>query len=260
MTLTLERVRVTAGKKALIRDLSATIPAAAITAVLGRNGAGKSSLLRALAGVAPLANGRVLLADAGSGTGVLDLATLGPLDRARHAAWVPAHTPVPFDFKVIDLVVLGRFARHQGRPQRTDVLAAEAALATVGAAALAHRIVTSLSSGEQARAAIARGLAAETPIILLDEPTANLDVAAALTLMQTLAVLAAAGRTIVLSLHDLTAAWRFADHALCLDEGALLAAGAPKAVLSPEVLARAFHVKAAPAKTPDGRETLVFDV
>lgn len=260
MTITLEGVAVVAGEKTLIRAVSATLPAHAVTAVIGRNGAGKSTLLRAIAGLAPLAAGRILLGDGAAPPGAVDLQSLTARERARHTAWVPTHTQIPFDYKVLDLVVIGRFARHQGRPQRADLCAAEAALTTVGAAALATRSVSSLSSGELARVAIARGLAAETQVLILDEPTANLDVAAALSLMQTLRALAAAGRTVVLSVHDLTAAWRFADHALCLDDGTLLASAAPRAVLTPELLAAAFHVKAAVARAPGGGDTLVFDI
>lgn len=259
MKIVVDKVSIAAGHKTLVEDLSLVLPSASVSVVLGRNGAGKSTLLRALAGVAPLSGGSIHFEHLDTLRATINLHTISAAERARYAAWVPTHSAIPFAFKVLDLVILGRFAKHQGRPSRSDRCAAEAALVTVGAAALAQRSIASLSSGELARVAIARGLAAETPVLLLDEPIANLDVGAALALMQTLKTLATAGRTIVLSLHDLTAAFRFADYAACLADGQLVAAGPAKTVLSPLVIHQTFQVKASPAQTADGRETLVFD-
>lgn len=233
-----------------ILDLEALqLPAGRMNVLVGPNGAGKSTLLRAMASLLTPTTGQLRVF--GSAVSAMD-----PKLRAQTLAWVPDHHDAPFPYTVRDVAIMGRFPWHGGRSTSADRDRADAALSSLGIEALAHRTLPTLSSGERQRAMLARAIAGDAPLLLLDEPTASLDIGAALALLAFLKQLAAAGRTIVASLHDLTLAARFADHVLVLHDGKRAAAGAPTEALAPPVIRTVFGVAAAPARTPDGKETL----
>ncbi len=240
------------GARAVLERVDASFARGTVTALVGPNGAGKTTFLRTLAGLTRASAGSVEIEGS-------NVATMTAQARALRLAWVPTPEPPPFPYTVLETVKLGRFARHEGRPRAADEEAALRSLAAVGLPTFASRLVTELSGGELARVAVARGLAAETDLVLLDEPTASLDVAAALRLLILLRQLAAAGRTIVLSLHDLSVAYRYADHVVMLGAGRVVAAGPPRDALTPASLRAAFGVSAQIARTADGREALFFD-
>ncbi len=217
--LILDGLTVHAGGKALIDGVSATLAPGQFTAVVGPNGAGKSTLLRALAGIAP-AQGHMRLGDT-------DLRALRPIERARRIACLPQSHELAWDMRVADMVALGRFA-YGATPDRLradDRAAIAQAMTTAGCTALADRSVTSLSGGEQALACFARVLAADTPVLLADEPAAALDPANQYRALETLADLARSGRTVVAVLHDLSLVAQFADAILWLGGGRLVAHG-----------------------------------
>ena len=165
------------------------------------------------------------------------------LERARTVAWVPAVELDAAGFKVLDIVILGRQSLHQGYPKPEDAVKARAALDFVEALGLQDRQVDSLSQGERKRVAIARGIAADTPVIFFDEPTANLDIEMELSLMAKLQSLADQGRTIVASLHNLDLAYRWASHCICLNKGRIVKSGTPHHVLTGELVADVFQVR-----------------
>ncbi len=204
-----------------------------VTALIGPNGAGKTSLLRAVAGLT-------------SGPGIVRLDG-NPLSPATHA-YLPAEREIAWPIRVADAVALGL-----GRP---DSRAVEAALTRTAILAFADRPLTQLSTGERARVLLARALVGRPRLLLLDEPIANLDPAHALAILGLLRAEAAAGTIVVLSLHDLTLATRFADRLLLLDRGSLIADGPPAVVLTPAHLATTFGIRAGadgwePLPTPD---------
>lgn len=191
------------GKK-LLDELSLTLTSGAIHLILGPNGAGKTLLLRCIAGVLQPSAGTV---------------SRLPL------SWTPLSSDLPFAFTVRDLVIMGRYPTHKGFPGVTDRKRADAALQRLGMLEFAERSYNSLSRGEQTRADIARAIAADAPLLVLDEPFANLDIDASLSIMQLFHELRQEGRTLVLSHHDLYSARELGTDLVFLKKGRLVAAG-----------------------------------
>ncbi|MGP8072710.1 MAG: ABC transporter ATP-binding protein [Thermoplasmata archaeon] len=223
-----------------VRSVSLSVPRGEVLALAGPNGSGKSSLLRAIAGLEPLSEGTVHLL--GRSLGSLSLR-----ERARVVAWMPQEEAAGDNVPLVDYVRYGRFAHIPPlAPERAaDVRAVAAALADADVTEFARRGVQELSGGERQRARLARVLAQETPILLLDEATAHLDVGHQLDLLVRIRRIARRdGRAVILALHDLNLAARFADRVAVLSHGQLVAEGAPAAILSPELLARVWGVVA----------------
>jgi iron complex transport system ATP-binding protein len=232
----------------VLRDVSFSIAAGELVGLCGPNGAGKSTLLRLLLGLHAPASGRVILA----GT------PLGALSRrqiARHAALLPQDAPADIPLSVREAVSLGRLP-HLGRMQpetAADVEAVARALAATDTAALAERPIAELSGGERHRVHLARALAQEAPLLLLDEPIAGLDIAHQLAAMDLLRATVDAGHAVVVALHDLALAGRRCDRILLLAGGTLAADARPADVLTPETLARVFGVHATVRLDASGR-------
>ena len=226
------------GGRRVLETVSFAVRPGERVALVGPNGAGKTTLLRAITGLIPYAGGLELKGR--------PVRAWRPRDRAREVALVRQQADLAVEFTASEIVALGR-APHLGWTQRLrgeDRAAVEAALEAVDLGALASRPVTQLSGGEQQRVALAQALAQDAPLLLLDEPTAHLDVRHQLDLLDRLGALAAAGKTIVAALHDLDRAAAFADRLWVLAEGTLLADGPPAEVLTPATLRRAFGVEA----------------
>jgi iron complex transport system ATP-binding protein len=223
----------------VLRGLDFVARPGELTAVIGPNGAGKTTLLRALGGLIPSAAGAALLD--GLGIGALD-----PKELAQRLAYLPQDRIVHWALAVRAVVALGRLPhRSVGAGESpADKAAIDAALAATDVAHLAGRPVPELSGGERARVLIARALAQEPRALLADEPVAGLDPAHQLTLFRHLAALAAAGRTVVLALHDLSLAARFCHSIALVHQGRTIAAGPPEQVLTPEHLAAAYGITA----------------
>jgi len=232
----------------VLRDVGFAIGAGELVGLCGPNGAGKSTLLRLLLGLHTPSAGRVMLA----GT---PLAGLSRRQIARHAALLPQDAPVDVPLSVREAVALGRLP-HLGRLQAetaADVEAVTRALAATDTTALAERPLTELSGGERHRVHLARALAQEAPLLLLDEPIAGLDIAHQLAAMDLLRATATAGRAVLVALHDLALAGRRCDRILLLADGALDADAPPAAVLTRDTLARVFGVRADVRLDPTGR-------
>jgi len=200
-----------------------------LVALVGPNGAGKSTLIQALAGLLP-ARGMV------SWNGQA-LSRILFAERGRQLAWVGQEAHFEFAFPVREVVAQGRYAWGD------DPAGVAEALAELDLTFLAERPVTRLSGGERHRVGLARALATRAPIQLWDEPVAQLDVRHALEVMRLARRLADAGGTVVVSLHDLRAAYRF-DRVLVLDRGRLVGFGKPHEVLTASLLRQVFRVEA----------------
>jgi iron complex transport system ATP-binding protein len=200
-----------------------------LVALVGPNGAGKSTLIQALAGLLP-AQGQVYW----NGQ---SLSRILFTERGRQLAWVGQEAHFEFAFPVREVVAQGRYAWGD------DPGGVAEALAELDLTFLAERPVTRLSGGERHRVGLARALATRAPIQLWDEPVAQLDVRHALEVMGLARRLADGGSTVVVSLHDLRAAYRF-DRVLVLDRGRLVGNGKPHDVLTAPLLRQVFRVEA----------------
>lgn len=237
----------------IINEVSLLFRAGQLTAVIGPNGAGKSSLLRVLAGLQRVSTGKVTL----DGT---NLTSIPRRTLAGRLSFVPQSSQFPFAFTVREVVATGRNP-HIGRFQRErteDRESIERAFALTDIAHLANRVVTELSGGELQRVMIARSLATKPDIILLDEPTANLDPAHALDVLELCRSLAAAGTLVVLTTQDLGMVIRYVDRIAMMKSGAVVATGTSDDVLTDSTLYSVFGVRAVWAVTAEGEHALVF--
>ncbi len=208
-----------------------------MVALVGPNGSGKTTLIRTLAGTIKPAAGIVSLDSA-------DLNILSRATIAQRCAYLPQHTLTDFQIRVEDVVALGRYP-HLGAwtaMRKADYEAVAWAIDRVGLTALRGRTLPTLSGGERQRVFIARALAQEAPILLLDEPISGLDIGRQLELMTLLADLNAGGRSILASLHDLRPALEFFPQAILLDHGRIEDSGTTEQVIFGRALSTAFRV------------------
>ncbi|MCZ1005600.1 ABC transporter ATP-binding protein [Streptomyces lydicus] len=223
-----------------------------ITGLVGPNGSGKSTLLRTVYRHLTPTAGRVLLA----GT---DLRELSAVRSARHVAALPQERQSEFELTVREVVAMGRtpYKRAFAGDDATDRDTVARALADVGMAAAAGRRFTALSGGERQRVLLARAFCQDPDVLVLDEPTNHLDIRHQVEL---LALLRAQRRTTLVSLHDLNAAASVCDRLHVLHAGAVIASGPPREVLTPDLLAEVFGVRAAVVDHPlTGDPLIAFD-
>jgi iron complex transport system ATP-binding protein len=220
-----------------VRGVSFAAEPGAIVGLIGPNGSGKTSLLRAIAGTIAPAHGTVHLGD-------VDLARLGAAERARLIATVPQGTRMPEGFSVGEVVLMGRSPHLPPLAAEgpRDFQIAQQAMAAAAVAEFAERRIGELSGGEQQRVLIARALAQQPHVLLLDEATAHLDLRHQTALMAVTRRLARDGLIVIAALHDLNLAAQYADRLLLLHNGALLAHGSPADVLTPARLHEAYGV------------------
>jgi iron complex transport system ATP-binding protein len=224
-------------QRAVLRDLSLEIPAAATTAILGPNGSGKTTLLRLLLGFLRPRQGTILLAG-------LPLDRYSRRERGQLIGLVPQDEHIPFDFSVLEYVLLGR-APYLGplqMPGKADHREAQEALHMAGLAHLQERPLPNLSGGERQLAVVARALAQKPRILLLDEPTAHLDLGNRGRLLAIMQDLAAKGTTMVLTTHDPNLASSVAEFTVLMRQGEILDVGRPEIVLTSEKLSTTYDV------------------
>lgn len=242
MTLSAHHLQVSHGHRHVLDIPALSLAPGQVHAILGPNGAGKSTLLHALSGLDRRCAQRVQLHGR-------RLSEWDTLDLARQRALMSQELQVPFDFSARDIVRMGRFP-HSERPHPEEHALVERCLSTVGALHLIDRLHPSLSGGEKARVQLARVLAQVTPHptdtsarwLMLDEPTAALDLAHQHSVMRLLRALSAQGLGIVVVLHDLNLAQAYADQALVLRDGRLDTLGRCEEVLQPGLVQRIWGV------------------
>ena len=232
----LDGVTIAVDGRPIIDGLSFSLAAGKVYALVGPNGSGKSTLIRALAGQQRAAAGEIRLQ--GRPVGAHDARGF-----ARLVAYMPQFTPAAEGMTVAELVALGRFAWHGalGRFTVADGDKVAAAMRVTGVAGFRDRMVDALSGGERQRVWLAMMLAQDTAALLLDEPTSALDIAHQAGMLGLIRDQARArGQTVVMVLHDVNMAARFADEILALAAGRILARGRPDAILTPDVLGRIY--------------------
>ena len=248
----LRGVSVDLDRRPVLRDLDLTVPGGARLGLIGPNGSGKTTLLRAVAGLVPH-RGQVQIGDAPPGS-------LSRRELARRIALVPQTPAVPAGMTVSDYVLLGRtpYIPYLGTETRRDLAIVADVLDHLDLGAFAGRALDSLSGGERQRAVLARALAQQAPVLLLDEPTTGLDVGHQQQVMELVDTLRRdLELTVVSAMHDLTLAGQFADQLVLLDRGRVAAAGPPRAVLTEEVIARHYHASVRVLEDPGGGTVVV---
>jgi iron complex transport system ATP-binding protein len=236
--LSIRALRVSYGQREVLLDIDLDVAAGEVVGLVGPNGGGKTTLLKAITRVVPSA-GTIRI-------GEDDVASLQARELARRVAVVPQDPTLPVGFTAHEVVVMGRTPHLRFLEQESvdDLRRAEAALTMLGAQTLAERRVDELSGGERQNVVIARALVQEAPLLLLDEPTANLDIGHQAAIMRLLRRMAAGrGTGVLAALHDLTLASLYCDRLVLIAAGKVLAEGTPVDVLTSENVRRAYDAE-----------------
>jgi iron complex transport system ATP-binding protein len=252
MRIDIDALTVEVAGARLVREATLLAAGGQVVGLVGPNGSGKSTLLRCVYRALRPSAGTVRL-------GGEDLHSLSAREGARRLAALPQEAVTEFDFTVAEVVEMGRLPhqRSVGRTTDEDRKACEAALMRVDAGHLADRGFLTLSGGEKQRVLIARALAQQPSVLVLDEPTNHLDIAQQL---EVLALVRGSGLTVLTALHDLNLAALHCDLLYVIDSGRIVASGAPYDVLTPELLAEVFGVRAHRVPHPEsGAVQLLFD-
>ncbi len=215
----------------VVRHTTITAAPGTITAIVGPNGSGKSSLVRGVLGIMPQATGSILVGD-------LDLLRATPVEMSRVVAVMPQRESIAFPMGVRDYVSLGRapFLGIWDALSSRDVAIVDDAMRRADVVDFGARRTDELSGGEWQRVRLARALAQDTPVLVLDEPTTFLDIAHEMATFETLSREARSGRTIVLVSHTLTLVARFADQMVLMHDGRVAASGTPRDVMQAATL------------------------
>jgi iron complex transport system ATP-binding protein len=221
--------------KPVLREVSIDLPSGTVTGLFGPNGSGKSTLLRCLNGSLMPRAGRIFLDQR-------PIAGMGRRDIARHVAVVPQDTPPDVPLTVRDVVALGRYAHWKtwGQESPEDTRIVQVCLERLGIAHLADRSFSHLSGGERQRAVIARALAQQGQVLLMDEPNTHLDLTHQLEVYRLARTLAREGQAVLIICHDLLVSPLMVDTAVVMDHGQIAALGPVHEALRSEVLTTVF--------------------
>src|SRR5215217_7771725 len=243
--LKIQNLSVHYGSRQILHDISLDVPSGEVLALIGPNGAGKSTLIRAVSGVIPYAGHIRTNGD--------NFAAFSTLQRAKYIATVPQAVSLPPAYTVWETVLFGRtpYLGFLGQPSKADEEIARQSLERVSALPFADRRVGELSGGEQQRILLARALCQSTPILLLDEPTAHLDLQYQVSLLEVVHELAHKDNLAVLiALHDLNLAAHYADRIALMVAGQIKAEGQPQQVLRRELIEEAYCLPVQVVKHP----------
>ncbi len=233
------------GEQRVVRDVSLALEPGKFYGLLGPNGSGKTTLLDLLIANRHPSAGSVTLQDR-------DLGSYGRQDLARHMALVPQEFDLGFDFRVSEVVLMGRHPHipRFASPGAVDLALTEKAMAELEVAHLSDRLITALSGGEKQRVVAARALAQDTPLLIMDEATANLDIQHTIQIFQVVRRKVEEGGIVLAAIHDLNLAAAFCDEIFLLKEGALHAAGPPEQILVPEMIDEVYGIGCQAAFNP----------
>ena len=233
------------GERVALREVSLNFPPGSFVAVLGPNGAGKSTLVRALTRLVPPASGSVQC-------GGRALREWGQAELARTIAVAPQDVWAPFEYSVLEMVLMGRSPHlgGMGLESEADVALARKALARLELAEVESRSIQTLSGGERQRVLLARVLAQDSPVVILDEPTAHLDIAHQQRTLELMTELNREGRTVIVVLHDLNLASLYCPRLVLLAEGRVRGEGTAAEVLTEERLSDVYGARVVVTKHP----------
>lgn len=241
MTMTtdvrIEGLSAALGGREVLHQIDTRFEPGHLTAIIGPNGAGKTTLLRSIIGSVPSTGGRVVV-------GGRPVDHYRPRELARKVAFVPQDTHAEFSFRVEEVILMGRYP-HLGLLERAGTADRQAvldAMCVLGIEPLKDRNIMTLSEGECQRVLVARALATQSRVLLLDEPVSHLDIAHRLTLVDLLLKLAKDNLTVAVVLHDLDLALRYADRVVVINDGRAVASGTPEELLEDATIETVFGV------------------
>lgn len=229
----------------IFSDLSFQVKGGQFIALIGPNGTGKSTLLKCLAGILPIEQGSIHFSGC-------SLSTLKPIELAKRITYMPQSTSLETNFTVQQVVEMGRYP-HKGRFSSWSTNDKDAminAMKQVGIYELRDRFVPSLSGGERQLVYLAKAIAQETDILLLDEPTSDLDIYYQVIVTNVIHSLISKGKTIIAAIHDINLATRICDQCILLKDGHFIAYDAPSSILKEQHIEETFHVKSLIYKEP----------
>lgn len=237
MSIRVNNLSFSYGQKNVLHDISFSVEKGEFLSVLGPNGAGKSTLLRCILGLLHGCSGEVLVNER-------NIKGFSAREASKQIAYIPQKSHSVFQYTVLDIVLMGRSNRTSafGNPGKEDAQASINALQKVGICALKDRCFHTLSGGEQQLVLIARALAQDAPILLLDEPTANLDFANQILVLDQTKKLASEGYTVIQTTHHPEQSYLYSDRILALQHGRIVANGKPAEILTNETMKQLYNV------------------
>lgn len=237
----------------ILENVSFTVGTGEIIGLIGPNGAGKSTLLKTLRGILPLLSGSAALMG-------VDIETLPAKEFARRVAYLQQHVEMTFAYTARDVVLSGRYPYLSwwSQEKAEDLAIAEACMEYTGVSELADKPLHAMSGGQRQRVLLAKVLAQQTPVLFLDEPATGLDLIYQEEIFRFCRELAAAGKTVLLVAHELSLAARFCSRLLLIAHGTLLADGAPQAVLTDELLTKAYGAPVRVVENPLTRHAEIY--
>lgn len=245
-SISTKNLSISYGNIDIVKDLNLNIPKGKITTIIGANGCGKSTILKTIARILQPKSGAIYINDR-------EIKTQSSKEIAKVMAVLPQSPAAPGGLTVEELVSYGRFPHQDGfgKLQKEDSDIINWALEVIGMKEFKNRALEELSGGQRQRVWIAMALAQETEVLLLDEPTTYLDLAHQLEILQLLEELnKKQGRTIVMVIHELNNAARFADYMVGVKEGKIVCEGSPEEVMTKENLSNIFNIDAEVVKDP----------
>ena len=253
MKLDVQSLSVTLGENPILKDASFSIDSGEFVGIIGPNGSGKTTLLKTLRGLYPISEGQVLW-DGKS------IASLSDKEIAHHVAYMQQSVNVSFDYEAIDIVMTARYPYLKWWQQEgpDDKAIVEKAMKEVGVYHLRNRSVQNLSGGERQRVFLAKALAQQTEVLLLDEPTAALDLVYSDDIFHEGRRLCDEGKTILIVVHDLELAAKYCTKLVLVSDGHIIDVGTPREVLTAENLRAAFHLSAAVYDDPYFKQQRIF--
>ena len=237
MSIQVNNLSFSYGQKNVLHDISFSVEKGEFLSILGPNGAGKSTLLRCILGLLPGYSGEVLVNER-------NIKEFSAREASRQIAYIPQKSHSVFHYNVLDIVLMGRSNRTSvfGNPGKEDERACLKALEKVGIVALKDSCFHKLSGGEQQLVLIARALAQDAPVLLLDEPTANLDFGNQVLVLEQAKKLAQEGYTVIQTTHHPEHSYLFSDRILALQNGRIVANGKPAEALTSEMMKQLYNV------------------
>lgn len=232
----LKKINYSIDNKNILDDISFSIPAGSMCAVIGPNGAGKSTLIKILTSIIKPTSGEVKIND-------ININNLNRLEIARNIAVVPDNFTTNFDFTVFDIVLMSRYAYNsKSYITNADKTAALEALDKAKISHLKNNLYKTLSSGEKQTVLLARAIAQDSPIILLDEPTSNLDIKNQMQIMHMLKMLNEDKKSVIAVMHDINLAVRFINNFIIMKQGRIVNSGNIKSVFNERILTDLYDI------------------